>query len=485
MMDYSQITATLRHLFFRHFGEEVLDIKALPASGSDRKYFRLTGTYTAIGTYNKDVFENETFIQFSKHFASKGIAVPAIYEVSDDGKCYLQEDVGDVTLYHLIKKEGFSPDIKNLYISVLEALTHLQIDGAKDFNFNRCYPINSFDKSSMFWDMNSFKYYFVRPARVRFNEVALNKDFHTLSDYLLQEKHAYFMFRDCQSRNIMIQDGRPIFIDYQGGRKGALQYDAASLLWQANAKIPHNDRDELFDIYADLVSKKIAIDKRDFKNRYYGFVLIRLLQVLGTYGFRGMIEKKSHFVESIPPAIDNLQYFAEHIPLDIALPELYQVFQQLIIKKSWENEKQDYAAHPLQIAINSFSYKRGIPKDEYGNGGGFVFDCRSIHNPGRYEPYKHLTGRDTAVIDFLESQSQVKDFLATVFNMADMSIEAYLERGFQHLQINFGCTGGQHRSVYCAEALAKHIKEKYNLQVTLHHIEREIADPLWKVSMGE
>ncbi len=480
-MNYSQIIETLKNLYNNFFGEEVRDVIALPASGSDRQYFRLKGSFSAIGTYNKDVLENETFIQFTHHFANKNIPVPAIYSVSEDSKCYIQEDIGDTTLYHLIKKEGFTPEIKDLYIKVLESLTQLQIDGAKDFNFNRCYPIRSFDKSSMFWDMNSFKYYFVRPARVRFNETALNKDFHTLSDYLLQEKNTFFMFRDCQSRNIMIKDGKPYFIDYQGGRKGALQYDAASLLWQANAKIPHKDRDELFDIYAGFVGKKININLEDFKNRYFGFVLIRLLQVLGTYGFRGMIERKSHFVESIPPAIDNLQYFAEHMPLAVSLPELYQVFQQLIIKKAWEAEKADFANHPLQIAVNSFSYRRGLPKDESGNGGGFIFDCRSIHNPGRYEPYKHLTGKDTPVIDFLESQSQVKEFLASVFSTIDLSIEAYIERGFEYLQINFGCTGGQHRSVYCAEAVAKHILEKYNLRVEVHHIERELSDPDWKV----
>jgi aminoglycoside/choline kinase family phosphotransferase len=479
-MNYNQITETLNKLYLQYYGENAIEISALPASGSDRQYFRLRGKFTAIGTYNKDVFENETFIKFTRHFASKNVSVPNIYAVSDDSKCYLQEDIGDTTLYQLIRKEGFTTNIRDLYVKVLESLVHLQIDGAKDFNFNRCYPIRSFDKSSMFWDMNSFKYYFVRPARVRFNETALNKDFHALSDYLLQEKNAYFMFRDCQSRNIMIKDETPYFIDYQGGRKGALQYDAASLLWQANAKIPHKDRDILFDVYSDFVSQKISIDAHDFKCRYHGFVLIRLLQVLGTYGFRGMIEKKSHFVESIPPAIDNLQYFAENIPLEISLPELYQVFQQLIIKKSWENERTDFGNHPLQIAINSFSYRRGLPKDDSGNGGGYVFDCRSIHNPGRYEPYKHLTGRDKPVIDFLESQSNVKDFLSSIISIVDMSIEAYIERGFEHLQVNFGCTGGQHRSVYCAETLGKHIREKYNLKVIVHHIERALSDVNWK-----
>lgn len=478
-MNYQEIINVLEQLYFSKYNIKPNNILAMPASGSDRQYFRLEGHPNAIGVYNKDVFENEAFIDFTNHFSKKNIAVPEIIAVSSDSKCYLQSDLGDTTLYHIIKNEGFTPHVKALYSKVLTALAHLQIDGAKDFDFKRCYPINTFDKSSMFWDMNSFKYYFVRPARVRFNEVSLNKDFHTLSEFLLQEKNTFFMFRDCQSRNVMIQDENPVFIDYQGGRRGALQYDAASLLWQANAKIPYHDREELFNLYSNVVSTKLDIDQNDFKIKYHGFVLIRLLQVLGTYGFRGMIERRPHFLESIPPAIDNLQYFAENIELPIKLPELFNVFQQLIIKKSWESESKGLEHTNLKITINSFSYKRNIPQDKSGNGGGFVFDCRGLLNPGRFEPYKLLTGRDKAVIDFLESQSNVKQFLESIYILIDGSIEAYAERDFENLQINFGCTGGQHRSVYCAEATALHIRNKYNLSVELHHIERELVDKNW------
>jgi hypothetical protein len=328
----------------------------------------------------------------------------------------------------------------------------------------------------MFWDLNSFKYYFARIARAHFNEVDLNRDFHNLCDFLLDEPNQYFMYRDCQSRNVYIKDGQPYFIDFQGGRKGALQYDIASLLWQAGAKIPYDIRDELFDYYSDKVSERIKINKTDFKERYYGFVLIRMLQVLGAYGFRGLIERRSHFIESIIPALQNIQWFMKNISLKIKLPEVDFLLRQLIKSDIFKFVQIDGSEKPLVIEVNSFSFRRGIPKEESGNGGGFVFDCRGLHNPGRYEPYKHLTGLDKPVIEFLETQSQVKEFLEHVWQAVDLTVESYLERDFEHLQINFGCTGGQHRSVYCAEETAKHLKEKYNAKVTLRHIEQELAE---------
>jgi hypothetical protein len=338
----------------------------------------------------------------------------------------------------------------------------------------------------MFWDLNGFKYYFARIARVHFSEVKLNKDFHGLCDYLLEEKNQFFMFRDCQSRNVMIQEGNIYFIDYQGGRKGALQYDAASLLWQAGARIPYELREQLFDYYTEEVSDLIPVDRPEFKERYYGFVLIRMLQVLGTYGFRGLIERRTHFIESIIPAMNNVRWFLENIQLKVELPELYGVLKQLadfdfktaamsaIAPQDQTAEIIDSGNKKLSIEVNSFSYRRGIPEDKNGNGGGFVFDCRGLHNPGRYDPYKEFHGKDKNVIEFLESKSKAKEFLQAVFNVIDFNIRDYLERDFEHLQINFGCTGGQHRSVYCAEQTARHIREKYKVPVTVRHIEREL-----------
>jgi len=377
-------------------------------------------------------------------------------------------------LYSIIKQEGISANVISYLKEVLQQLAHLQINGAANFNFKQCYPIQEFNRSSMFWDLNSFKYYFARIARVQFSEVALNKDFHTLSDYLLEEKNLYFMFRDCQSRNVMIHENKPYFIDYQGGRKGALQYDVASLLWQAGARIPFAIRDELFLFYVQQVEAKISINKQDFMERYYGFVLIRMLQVLGAYGFRGLIERRAHFIESIIPALENVKWFLENIQLKIKLPELTSVLHQLIVSDLFKPEKIDASKKKLKININSFSYKRGIPSDHSDNGGGFVFDCRGLHNPGRYEPYKTLTGKDKPVIEFLESQTKAKEFLESVYKVVDINIQNYLDRNFEHLQINFGCTGGQHRSVYCAEQTAKYIHTKYNLAAEIKHIEREL-----------
>lgn len=465
----------LRQLFQSYFNETCDTIIQLPQAGSDRIYYRLQSKqHAAIGTYGKDTKENETFVHHTKHFQQKLIAVPQVYCISEDKTYYLQQDLGDIALYSIIKQQGISEEVVAYLKDVLQQLAYLQIRGAEHFDFKNCYPIQEFNRSSMFWDLNSFKYYFARIARVHFSEVALNRDFHTLSDYLMQEPNQYFMFRDCQSRNVMIYENKPYFIDYQGGRKGALQYDVASLLWQAGARIPFDLKDELFDFYVKKVASLITIDKDDFKERYYGFVLIRMLQVLGAYGFRGLIERRPHFIESILPALENVKWFLENITLKIKLPELTNVLQQLIVSDIFKVEKIDASNKKLKIDINSFSYKRGIPADNSGNGGGFVFDCRGLHNPGRYEPYKALTGKDKPVIDFLETQSQVKEFLEAIYKVIDINIQNYLERDFEHLQINFGCTGGQHRSVYCAEQTAKYVQQKYNLQATVKHIEREL-----------
>lgn len=468
-------TEILTGLFFDYFKEECTSVVQLPQAGSDRVYFRLNSTvYSAIGTYGKDAKENETFIHHTRHFHQKKIAVPQVFIASENKQYYLQEDLGDTSLYAVIKKEGMSDAVVGYLKEVLQQLACLQIKGAEGFDFSTCYPIQEFNKSSMFWDLNGFKYYFARIARVQFSEIELNKDFHTLCDYLLQEPHQYFMFRDCQSRNVMIYQGSPYFIDYQGGRKGALQYDAASLLWQAGAKIPHPLREELFEFYCQKVEVLTDIEVEGFKERYYGFVLIRILQVLGAYGFRGLIEKRSHFIESIIPALENVKWFLENVRLKIQLPELYSVLQQLIVSDAFREEQFDASSKQLKININSFSYRRGIPADVSGNGGGFVFDCRGLHNPGRYEEYKQLTGKDASVIDFLEAKSKVKEFLESVYKLIDINIQDYLARDFEHLQINFGCTGGQHRSVYCAEQTARYIKEKYKIKVHLKHIEREL-----------
>ena len=470
----------LTNLFQQYFHLCPSNIEPLPQAGSDRRYYRLShDNIRVIGAINQDVLENDTFINLSRHFKSKGIAVPQVYIQSEDRIAYLQEDLGQVSLYSLVKDKPFTAEVENLYKKTLAALVRLQIDGADNFNFTNCYPVQVFDRTSMFWDLNSFKYYFARPLRIMFHEPSLQKDFHKLTDWLLKEPLQFFMMRDCQARNVMIQNGEPVFIDFQGGRKGAMQYDVASLLWQAGAQIPMNKRFELFDYYMYLVQSRIPnLSRLAFTNRFHGYLLIRMLQVLGAYGFRGLIEGRSHFIESIPLALKNIDWFMKNVELPIKLPEIYSILEKLIQHPQFQPQPWQTAEKKLLVRINSFSYKRGLPTDPTGNGGGFIFDCRGILNPGRYESYRSQTGKDSGVIQFLKTKSQVDTFLAGVFKTIDINIQTYLARGFENLQINFGCTGGQHRSVYCAEATKNYIERKYQVQVVLHHIEQEITNKL-------
>ncbi|MCO6489754.1 MAG: phosphotransferase [Phaeodactylibacter sp.] len=477
-MRSSDIEKALSELFYKWAGQEANLVLPLAPSGSQRIYYRLkSGDKSAIGAYNPDRKENQAFISFSRHFHSKGLPVPEIYTENPDGLVYLQEDLGFTTLYsYLLQKGDYFPDyLIRIYQRVVEQLAHLQVEGGESLDYSVCYPREAFDKQSMLWDFNTFKYYFLKLANVTFDEQLLEDDVHRLADYLLQTDTRHFMFRDFQTRNIMIKGGEPFFIDYQGGRRGALQYDLASLLYQAKANIPEDIRESLLEHYMDTLEKLIPIDRQQFMEFYYGYVFIRSIQVLGTYGFRGLYERKEYFINSIPFALRNVKWLLDNSKLAIRLPELEQALQSLVASKKFEPfDKIKGSSSLLTVRINSFSYKQnGIPKDPTGNGGGFVFDCRFIHNPGRYEPYKKLTGRDEPVINFLRHHSQVEAFLNDVFRIVDGAVEDYIERSFTSLAVNFGCTGGQHRSVYAADALAKHLKEKYGVRVELEHIEQE------------
>lgn len=466
----------LSQLYLQHFHAEPETITLLPKAGSDRKYYRLSGERgTAIGALNHDARENDTFIYLARHFRSRGVNVPAIYGEDESGLIYLQEDLGGTALYDLVRSRPFDGEVAAIYRKTLRELVRLQMNGAQGFDFSRCYPVQAFDKSSMFWDLNSFKYYFARTARAMFDEPSLQRDFHKFTDWLLQEPHQYFMMRDCQARNVMMKDGQPYFIDFQGGRKGAMQYDCASLLWQAGARIPMEYRESLLEDYINFVEEQVpGLDKTAFRERYYGYLLIRMLQVLGAYGFRGLFEGRQHFLDSIPPALDNISWFMQHITLPVQMPELYKILESLCGMDRFKPQKwNENGTAPLVVQVNSFSYKRGLPVDDSGNGGGFIFDCRGLHNPGRYEQYKALTGKDESVKRFLETESRVEEFLEHVFSVISINIETYLSRDFANLQVNFGCTGGQHRSVYCAEATAAFIRNKYNVRVTVRHIEQE------------
>ncbi|MFO8001681.1 MAG: RNase adapter RapZ [Marinilabilia sp.] len=466
----------LKKEFLDWANEPAESFTPLPLSGSDRRYYRIAGpTQHALGATNPDKKENRAFIEFSRYFKSHGLPVPEIYRVSPTGTSYLLEDFGNTTLYDWLSTSRSGKEIPaniiDFYKRSLEWLVRFQVKGAEGLDFSLCYPRHSFDKQSMLWDLHYFKYYFLKLAHIPFDEQLLEDDFNAFADYLQETDCNYFLYRDFQSRNIMVTDNGPAFIDYQGGRRGALQYDLASLLYDAKADLPHDIREELLEHYMSSLNERVDINEADFRNYFHGYVFIRIMQAMGAYGFRGFYEKKEHFLKSIPFAIENLKYLLENARLPIKLPALMKALEQ--VTRSTELQKISQPV-TLTVSINSFSYKRGVPIDYSGHGGGFVFDCRCIHNPGKYEEYKDKTGHDPEVIAFFEKEDEMDTFLQNVYALADQSVSKYLERGFKHLMFNFGCTGGQHRSVYCAEKLAMYLKKKYAININLKHQEIEI-----------
>lgn len=470
------IEQKLADLFQKRFQEVVEISEMLPASGSYREYIRLKSRhFSAIGTWNDDEKENNAFVSFSQTLRASGVNVPEIYEYDASSRIYLQEDLGDTTLFSFLTERrslsGFPPEITEAYRKVVKALPVIQIQAGRDIDFSYCYPRKAFDRQSMMWDLNYFKYYFLKLAKVSFDEQALEDDYSTFCDYLLQAENNFFMLRDFQSRNILLKNDEPWFIDYQGGRRGALQYDLASLLYDAKADLPQKLREELIELYLDQLESLHLVDRIAFKQYFYGYVLIRIMQAMGAYGFRGFYEKKSHFLKSIPFALENLAIVMTKLDLPIQLSELFRVLHSLadsdILKEIVSKETE------LTISVTSFSYKKGIPADASGNGGGFVFDCRALPNPGRLVEYQKLTGKDQEVVSYLESYPEVEDFLVATFALVDQSVSGYLKRKFTHLTVQFGCTGGQHRSVYSAERMAAHLREKFPVRIVLKHREQE------------
>lgn len=459
--------------------QNVVRTERLAQSGSHRIYTRLflsDGT-TLIGAFNDDVKENEAFFAFSDFFLKEKINVPKVVAISEDRMHYVQTDLGDETLFSYLnrrKKENgnvISDDVLHYFKEALRLLPRLQRCGKKGLDFSICHPCAAFDRQSMQWDLNYFKYYFLKLAYIPFDEQAIENDFNTLIECLLEAKQDYFLFRDFQSRNIMLKDGEVYVIDYQGGRKGALQYDVASLLYQAKAGLSDAIREELLDFYLDELAHYEDVDREEFRKHYYAYVLVRVLQVLGAYGYRGYYEKKPHFLQSIPPAVENLRFLLSNNKIAADIPTLKSVLQS-ITEKDWE--KKAATDGKLTVEVTSFSYKKGIPEDSSENGGGFVFDCRALPNPGREPQYKHSTGMDADVITYLERHSEVADFKQHLFAIVDMSVDNYLERKFTHLCVNCGCTGGQHRSVYFAQKIGEHLRVKYpDVNVIIRHREQE------------
>jgi aminoglycoside/choline kinase family phosphotransferase len=468
----------LNTLFERHF--HVSPARVQPLQGdlgaSGRKIIRLsTEKHRAIGVLYGVREENIAFVEFSKHFRRHGLPVPEIYAEDLDHGAYLEEDLGDTTLYEFLTKNRtaatIAPQAVEAYRKVVAILPRFQVEAGRDLNYSVCYPNPSFDRQSIAWDLNYFKYYFLRLAGIPFNERALEDDFGRLTDFLLTAPRDYFLYRDFQSRNILLRHGDPFFVDYQGGRKGALQYDIASLLYDAKADLPPELRQQLLDHYLDTLANFIQLDRPAFLQHFYPYVYIRIMQALGAYGFRGFYERKPHFLQSVPYALKNLRWLLHHVELPIALPTLTAAFQSMLASEKLQAIASE--ADNLVVRIFSFSFHQGLPKDETGNGGGFVFDGRSLPNPGREDRFKSLTGKDAPVIEYLQQQESVHQFLASVLSLVDSTVSTYQQRGFKNLMVSFGCTGGQHRSVYLAEQLAKRLRARNGLEIVLRHLELE------------
>ncbi len=488
----------LVQLFKQWCGTNPTNIESLPQAGSNRKYVRFTcppqyPVKSVIGVIGTSVSENESFIYLSRHFRKKGLNVPDIMAVSADQMRYLQTDLGKCSLYHVLtdgRNNGmYSKNEVALIEKTIRLLPHMQVTGATGLDFTHCLQPTPFDSTAALFDLNYFKYCFLLSTDLEYDELLLEKDFQQLAHDLSAEDNPYFLYRDFQARNVMIEEstGAPYFIDFQGGRRGPLYYDVVSFLWQASARYPSDLRKHMVNAYLDELETLLGpIDRTEFRRKLLLFALFRVMQVLGAYGFRGYFERKKYFIDSIPPALDNMRSLLNlHVAANY--PYLDDVLRRMCALPKFNPAPVDNGSPSLspfdntgelKVRIYSFSYQKGIPQDESGNGGGYVFDCRSTHNPGRYEPYKKLTGLDAPVIKFLEDDGEVLTFLDSVYKLADAHVRRYLERGFTHLMFSFGCTGGQHRSVYCAEHLARHLYEQFNIEISVCHREQCITRTL-------
>jgi aminoglycoside/choline kinase family phosphotransferase len=468
----------LRALFKKTFGFMPETITPLKGDGSARSLFRLTGVdRSVIGAVGPDKLENTAFVEFSKHFRKEGLPVPEIYAVDLSKGIYLEEDLGDTTLFQFMQKERSGHEmpasVTAAYKKALDWLPRFQLEAGKTLNYKHCHPRDSFDRQSIMWDLNYFKYYFLRLSKIPFSEQKLENDFNVLTDFLLEADLSSFLYRDFQSRNIMLRNGEPWFIDYQGGRRGALQYDVASLLYDAKADIPPAVRLELLEHYLKAAAAAGRTDRAGFMRYFYGYVYVRIMQALGAYGLRGFYERKTHFLQSVPYAVKNIEWLLRRAEVPVKLPELTRIFRAMAASSYL---RQFGAARlGLTVRVSSFSYRNGLPSDDKGHGGGFVFDCRFLPNPGREAKYAPLTGKDPEVSAFLSGSPQVAAFLAGVYKLTEPAVENYLLRNFTDLMVSFGCTGGRHRSVYCAEQFRKHLLEKYRVNVELQHRELDGA----------
>lgn len=474
----TQTISTLEKLFEDHFGVAPEQINLLPVSGSDRRYYRISaGKISAIGTYNTNLPENNTYYYFTELLRKHEINVPQVYCISKDKKYYLQQDLGTTSLFDMLNKEGHTDNVRQYFHKALEQLAKMQWIAGREADYYQCYGTRAFDEKAIMADLLYFKYYFADLQNIQYDRALLMYEMEQMSKELGRIQPQMLMYRDFQSRNIMVHEGNVYFIDFQGAMQGPPQYDIASLLWQAKAQLPDAWKEDLLNGYMTSLSNLhiTRVDEIHFRRGYLQFVLLRILQVLGAYGFRGLLQHKPHFVSSIGPALKNLENFLAVNPHLPAYPEIRKLLERLSTAEMQSRYSQPEHAETakLQVQIVSFSYKNGIPKDKGSHGGGYVFDCRGLLNPGRYAAYKHQTGKDEAVKQFLERETRMPEFLAQVYGLVSLNVDDYLARGFENLSVAFGCTGGQHRSVYAAEALAKYLQSKYNIPVTVTHLNQD------------
>ncbi|HJR52911.1 MAG TPA: RNase adapter RapZ [Gemmatimonadota bacterium] len=479
---------TLLRLYADVRGGRPAAVVAVAGDGSQRTYHRLIAAdgSTLIGAFGPDPDENRAFLSFSRAFRAIGLPVPEIHAVDESAGVWLAEDLGEITLFGFLEEArarepgAFPASALPVYRRVLEILPRFQIEGDAAVDYSVAHPHSAFDRQSILWDLNYFKYHFLKLAHVPFHEARMERDFERLAGSLLEAPREFFLYRDFQSRNIMLRDGEPWFIDYQGGRRGALQYDVASLLYDAKADLPEAVREELLGWYLDALEERVDIDRASFLGHYRGYVLVRIVQAMGAYGYRGFFERKPRFLQSVPYAAANIRRLLEE-GLPVELPELARAFERIVAE--WAAPPPgDESASGLTVRVQSFSYRRGYPEDVEGHGGGFVFDCRALPNPGRLEEFAGATGRTETVARFLESEPGFEPFWNSVRSLVDAQIEVYRERRFTSLAIAFGCTGGQHRSVYLAEKLARHIESRFpDVRVRLVHRE----EPYWPSPRAE
>lgn len=468
-------------LFTQSTGKSVRTIEKIHGSGGGgRCYYHITDTEggSMFGIKGTNPEENTAFYELSRLFYASGFHTPQVYGITEDRMYYLQQYLGTTTLADFLKAHkdsdgNYDSEASDMALRAIADLPKMQFEGASRAAFDNCYPVPSMDEMSIMFDLNYFKYCFLKLRNIEFNEVRLETDYRYLTSDILAEMTDTFMYRDFQSRNVMIHEGTPYYIDYQGGRKGPIYYDVASFVWQASANYPDQFKSRLIDAYIQALQPYMQISREKFLPKLRLFVLFRTLQVLGAYGFRGLWEKKQQFIDSIPQGLRNLRKLLDSGVCN-PYPELKSACKALV--ESASQDDRDSQRHGIRVM--SFSYKKGIPADHSGNGGGYVFDCRSTHNPGRYEQYRHLTGLDQPVIDFLEENGEILTFLDSVYKIVDFHVQRYLERGFTDLLICFGCTGGQHRSVYSAQHVAEHIHEKFGIPVHLTHREQGIDSTL-------